>query len=321
MCKKDYLMRNRIAILMATYNGEKFIQQQLESILNQTYKKFDLIIRDDGSTDDTLTIIEKVKNKNPDFSITILKNQKNEHGQVRNFAYLFAYAYSKDVYDYILFSDQDDIWLKDKVLNSLNEIKKHRNVPALVYTNYQVWNMKSNVKNIAYGYRKKEEFSKLFVQNWTMGCTYILNKKMMDLVKGIPTKVENHDYWLALVASISNGLYYYPKVTMVHRIHDNNVTTSSNSNSTYIRAKNMYINNFTVVGRVRKYKSWSCTVDNLIKIFGNNKCLKEVKAILLSNSIKSVILAHRYHFGGINKRTTFLFYLYLISKNNFFRKI
>lgn len=57
MCKKDYLMRNRIAILMATYNGEKFIQQQLESILNQTYKKFDLIIRDDGSTDATLTIM------------------------------------------------------------------------------------------------------------------------------------------------------------------------------------------------------------------------------------------------------------------------
>ena len=99
----------KIDILMATYNGEKYLVEQLDSIINQTYRNWNLLIRDDNSTDKTLEIIQNYHKK--DKRIKILKDNKGNLGIVRNFEELLKSSES----EFIMFSDQDDIWVENKL--------------------------------------------------------------------------------------------------------------------------------------------------------------------------------------------------------------
>ena len=115
-----------LAILMATYNGEEFIREQINSILNQTYKNWKLIIHDDGSTDNTVDIIKEYTKKYPNKIILIEDNIKC-NGAKENFSHLIKIAYKNFNFDYILFSDQDDIWLPNKIEVSLSKIQEMEN--------------------------------------------------------------------------------------------------------------------------------------------------------------------------------------------------
>lgn len=308
----NLIMQNdKIAILMATYNGEKFIFQQLESILNQTYKNFDLIIRDDGSNDSTVSIIKRFKKKYN--NIIFLKNNSSKHGQLLNFSILFNYAFSKKIYKYFMFSDQDDIWFKDKVEKSLNFIKKY-STPALVYTNYINFNTITNEKVRAYNKEIKCSFEKIFVQNWTMGCTYILNKPLIEKIRYIPLGVDNHDYYIALVASLDNHIYYLDEPTMVHRLHSENVTGRANSktfSSRYLRFKKQFLNNN---GRRKKYNVWKNVIKYLILLDNDNKHIIEIEKVMENSRLISIINALKNKFFGINVQGTLYFYIFLLCK-------
>src|SRR4051812_26160593 len=102
-----------ITILMATYNGERYLEQQLDSLLNQTYTHWEMLIRDDGSTDGTLRIIERYKNKHANISYIV--NQTDKKGACLNFAALFASVVKDDKVKYVMFCDQDDIWKPQKI--------------------------------------------------------------------------------------------------------------------------------------------------------------------------------------------------------------
>ena len=110
------MIEDKIDILMATYNGEKYIVEQIDSIINQTYKNWNLLIRDDNSTDRTLEIIKNYQKK--DARIRILDNNKVNLGIVKNFEKLLKISES----ELIMFSDQDDIWKKGKIKTSENTI-------------------------------------------------------------------------------------------------------------------------------------------------------------------------------------------------------
>ena len=126
----------KIDILLATYNGEKFVKEQIESILNQTYENFNLIISDDASTDNTLNILEEYEKK--DTRIKVFKKEKNK-GLIDNFEFLLKNVTS----DYFMFSDQDDIWKKDKIEKSINKLKEES--LGLVYTDLEIVDEKLNV--------------------------------------------------------------------------------------------------------------------------------------------------------------------------------
>lgn len=303
---------------MATYNGAKFIKKQLQSILKQSYKNFDLIIRDDGSSDNTVAIIKRIcndpkENKN-NIQVEILINSSDAHGQVKNFSELYKFAISKRKYEYIMFSDQDDLWLEDKVLTSLNEIHKFGNTPALLYTNYYVYNTATNEKQIAYKRYLPYSFEKMFVQNWTMGCTFIMNKTMIDIVPNIPSGVENHDYWLALNAALTNNLHYLAEPTMVHILHNSNVTAKANSDTARERVKRVYKEVLLKKGRSIKYIAWNSSVNALDLMYSDNSHIKKLKEVMHASRLKSILLANKYKYKGLNKRTTILFYLYLLLK-------
>ena len=174
----------KVDVLLATYNGEQYLQEQIESILNQTYTDFRLLISDDGSKDKTIDIVEEYAKK--DDRIIIFKQNENM-GVVKNFEFLMKQVQSK----YFMFSDQDDIWKKDKIEKSVKKIEEGF---GLVYSDLEVvdnnlevmyksyWKLKGFDRKI----RKYNDFDSLYLNNYITGCTLISRKEYIDKVLPSP---------------------------------------------------------------------------------------------------------------------------------------
>lgn len=180
-------MDESVTILLATYNGEKYISHQLNSILSQSYTNWHLIIRDDVSKDNTPDIIEKYRELYPD-KIEVLNNSGINKGSLLNFGTLLQAAGNAR---YIMFCDQDDEWLINKIevtFLKMRELEKKYGLsyPIMIYTNFQY--VDEHLKII----RSKAEFdvnriknfgfSHLLAQNPVYGCTGMINRSLADKV-------------------------------------------------------------------------------------------------------------------------------------------
>ncbi len=314
-----------INILLASYNGEKFITDQIQSILNQTYKHWQLYIRDDGSADNTLSIINKYQTS--DARIHLVTDNLGNLGSVQNFNALLQQKHNTD---YIMFCDQDDVWLPSKIDDTLQEMmaleKEYTsNSPLLVHTNFIY--VDSNLKPI----ESKKNFqptviqdpilSNVLCQNSVYGCTMMINKKLAEVTGNIPVEAENHDYWLALVVSAFGKIAYLNKRTLLYRQHTKNLSTQFDFNSFSKRFKRIIIDkkNFEdvkgkiIMANVFK-KIYYATLNDSDKKF--------VDDFINFSRSKSLTLLIRNLRNGLRRQTfnqTLLFYLtLLLSKRNQF---
>ncbi len=210
-----------VDILMATYNGEKYIEQQIDSILNQTYVNFNLIISDDCSSDKTLKIIKKYEQK--DKRIKVYQQQKNL-GYRKNFEFLCNKISSK----YIMFSDQDDVWLQDKIEKMLDYIKVKNS--ALVYCDLDI--VDKNLKSInntmlrqsnMYDKAKKyNDFNLLKFENAVTGCAMITTEEIVKNALPFPKKFFPHDWWIGLIATQYGTVDFLDIPLVKYRQHDAN---------------------------------------------------------------------------------------------------
>jgi len=219
-----------IDILLPTYNGEKFLSAQIDSLIDQTYRDWRLIIRDDLSSDNTPSLIYEYQNKYPD-RIYVLDNQSIKKGVVGSFECLIEASTSR----YLAFCDQDDIWNPDKLelqLSKMHELeKKHGDTaPLLIHTDLTVVdNSLQLIGDSLWKYQhfypeKMSSLPRLLAQNCVTGCTMVINRSMADLVVPIPKGVVMHDWWMALIA-VSEGVLCDMKVSTVkYRQHDKNDT-------------------------------------------------------------------------------------------------
>ena len=212
----------KVDILLATYNGEKYIREQIDSILNQTYKEFRLLISDDGSTDGTRDILNEYKAK--DDRIEIFMQEENL-GVVKNFEFLLKKVEAK----YYMFSDQDDIWKDEKIEKSLKKIEEGFD---LVYSDLEVvdenlnvtyesyWKLKGIYKKI----KKYNNFESLYLNNFITGCTVISKKELIDSFMPLPniSKFVLHDYWISLIISQNGKIAYIEEPLIKYRQHKNN---------------------------------------------------------------------------------------------------
>ncbi|HUK99339.1 MAG TPA: glycosyltransferase family 2 protein [Nitrospirota bacterium] len=218
-----------IDILLATYNGEQFLDDQIQSILNQTYPYWRLIIRDDGSTDNTNAIIHSYAVKYPD-KIFIIKSSERTMGACENFNILLEHVIS----DYVMFCDQDDVWLPQKIERTFQKICDMekiygRNMPLLVYTDLKVAD--ANLHIITNSYWRYEainpnigkSFSRLLTTNVMTGCTIMINRKLKEMATPIPQEAMMHDWWIGLVSSAFGKNDYLNEATILHRLHTSNV--------------------------------------------------------------------------------------------------
>ncbi len=214
-------MEEQVDILLATYNSNiKYLTQQIESILNQTYKNFKLLISDDASTNTEIkSVLEKYEKQ--DNRICIYIQEKNL-GYNKNFEFLLKQSNSP----YIMFADHDDIWYPQKIEKSLDKIKKE-NVD-LVYVNCNQINENGEILKQNYFKYKNVPLihgkSKLAISRCIgIGCSQIITKEVKD--KMIPFKegVMAHDWLAAFISNEGKGIDYIEDKLFSYRLHNSNV--------------------------------------------------------------------------------------------------
>jgi len=309
-------MNELITILLATYNGEIYVEEQLQSLLNQTYTNWHLIIRDDNSTDGTPAILKRYQQQHPE-KITILTNNGVNLGSILNFDALLTFAHDAQ---YIMFCDQDDSWLPDKIATTYAKIRELEreygvNYPIMVFTNFQYVDKQMSIieskKDFEINTIQNFGFPHLLAQNPVYGCTTIINRALADKVGSIPAQAENHDHWIALVAAAFGKLYYYNIKPILYRQHSNNVSGSYDNNSLQKRFKRIFVNkknfkdvkikyNMLLALKQRYYntlnKKQLTILDNFLCLYTNKNPLNIVRS--LKNNVHSQ-----------TKAQTFLLYL------------
>lgn len=216
---------NKIIILLSTYNGEKYIKAQLDSLFSQSYKNIDIYVRDDGSSDATTTILKS-------YDVKLIDTKKNL-GAKQSFSQLLNYALNENQDDYIMFCDQDDVWYSDKIEKTLSKMKELENKspdsPILVHSDINIVNEKLDILATSFWKYQhidsnKEDLSYFIVDNNITGCAMMINHTLAKKIKTIPHEAIMHDWWIAMVASAFGKIAYVDEPLMLYRQHSSNDT-------------------------------------------------------------------------------------------------
>ncbi len=216
----------KLAILLATYNGSRFLREQLDSIINQTYQSYTLYIHDDGSTDDTVKIIREYASHNA--HILFLEDPCRNRGAKGSFEWLMSQV-EADLY---MFCDQDDVWMPKKIEWTIELIEKHAlslDKPFVIFSDLAI--VDENLTVIQPAMMKFQHLDKivekdkahLWCSNYVTGCTMLFNRRTRNLSLPFPQPVTMHDAWVALIALSKGGeLLFVNRPTILYRQHASN---------------------------------------------------------------------------------------------------
>lgn len=269
--------RPRVSIAMATFNGERFVREQLESILAQSVSDFELVISDDTSTDGTWEILQEYSEK--DNRIRIYRNNLNL-GFKRNFEQAIRLCQA----DFIALSDQDDIWYPDHLQVLLGHIGHHvlcaGDADMVDEHNLNTGERRS----FADGFHvippaEKLVWSLMFVQNPLQGASMLLRRDFVESILPVPDFVFTHDRFFTACACCKTGPVFVPRPITRYRQHSDNVTASChNKQGRKIIPLAKYIDFLT--GKFRPVTDRVALCRKLLSLFGPNK---EVETILQIN--------------------------------------
>jgi glycosyltransferase involved in cell wall biosynthesis len=220
-------MKPPISVVLCTYNGAKYIEAQLASILAQTYAVAEIIVVDDVSSDDTMAVVERAAAR--DSRISLSQNTFNI-----GFTSNFESALQMAKHDYIAISDQDDIWHHQKIEKMMAAFTTDA---AAIYCDSVRFTKDipiNPIKNKSSRHVAGIDVRKLAMYNTVSGHALIIRKSLLEKALPIPSAVY-YDWWLALQAVTSGGLQYLDEILVYQRAHDNNVTITKNASSKELR--------------------------------------------------------------------------------------
>ena len=214
-----------VDILMATYNGERYLEEQIRSIQAQTFTGWHLLVSDDCSTDRTLEIIQHLATE--DDRIRLVSSGTRKGGAKENFFYLM----SQSTADYVFFCDQDDVWLPDKMALSLEHMLKNAiaGKPNCLYTDLAIVDRRLNTmyesRFAKAGVSGKDNFASLLFENRLTGCTVLVDRALLRRAMKCFNleSVIMHDWWVGLIAVSQGRLIRFERATMLYRQHEANV--------------------------------------------------------------------------------------------------
>lgn len=259
-----------IEILLPVYNGEKYLAEQIESILAQTYNEWILKIRNDGSKDGSQAIIDRYCNTYPD-KIVMIDSPKENVGLVQSINYLQA---AEPHGDYIMFADQDDVWLPDKLEVSINEIKTlekdNLGKPAMICTDATCVDANLNVINPSFfesqrfPYDTFDDVNKMIALNVIQGCTITINRHAVKYIFPMPLIMSIHDMWIGVNCTHFGKIKYLHHSTILYRQHLTNVVGSIDVSLKYYfyRLKNI-AETFGFILRMKKHLQFNIRIDKI----------------------------------------------------------
>lgn len=213
--------KSGIAVLMCTYNGEKFISEQLNSLLQQDYEEFDIRIYDDSSTDETCSIIKNIiANNDTRKTIKLFENRENSGGAKENFKR--ALIDNKD-YDYVFLCDQDDVWTNNKIsmiMERLDDYSFENDLPLLLVHDCELVDKELN--KIGYVSAKETSFFDLIFHPSVIGCCSVLNRAALNLIDINNVDFYMHDWFFSLLVSVAGKIVAINECLVKYRQHENN---------------------------------------------------------------------------------------------------
>jgi len=213
----------KIQVLMSVYNGEKYLVQQIDSVLGQKDVELSLLIRDDGSKDDSIKMIETYMETHP--NIHLLKGENI--GVIASFYELSLRA--GDDFDFYAYCDQDDVWLEDKLSRAVSFLTKPE-IPQLYCSKAQLVDEQLNFLQLSHsGIPRKES---AMIQNIVIGCTAVMNNKMHGLVvERVPdySQIRMHDSWFYKLGIFFGEVYFDDESRILYRQHESNAIGLSNT--------------------------------------------------------------------------------------------
>lgn len=219
---------NKLSILLATYNGEKFLSELIISLLKQTYDDFKIFISDDCSSDNTIAIINKFTNEYPNKIVNLTSGIR--FGNARD---NFFYLLSKVDSELYMFCDQDDVWMTNKIEETINSYDKlpNKEIPILIHSDLCVVKKDLSVINNSFFNMmklstKNYSWRNYLVQNNVTGCTMLINNIAANYYKKSLTinnsNILMHDYFFAIIVSLTGEIYFINKPLLYYRQHENN---------------------------------------------------------------------------------------------------
>lgn len=298
----------KVAVVLSTYNGEKYIKNQLDSILNQTYKNIEIYVRDDGSKDNTVEILKEYEKRG-----NIKLYPKENVGFIKSFFDCLSFC---DNADYYAFCDQDDEWFEDKIERAVKKLnERNKEIPLLYFADYDFYDDNMQFISSSKSHKYGPSFRNAIVDCITLGINTVINKTTRDLMvnSGIQ-KSCGHD-WTAYMICSSMGEVIYEKVsTLKYRRTGKNVSPGGKGFFAFQiwRIKKFFVNDY-----------FSNVREELIEfeeLFGN-KLSEEDKKLLsmftnkkycFVNSIKKFFYPKRFRQKTIDE--LMLRFIFLIGK-------
>jgi glycosyltransferase involved in cell wall biosynthesis len=215
-----------IDVLLATYNGARYLRPQIESVLNQKDVSFRILVRDDGSADETPAVIEHYKRLKPECIVHL--SGSDNLGVIGNFAHLLGAATAP----YVALCDQDDIWEPNKLrvlLETMHELEERHGIdkPLLVHSDLRVVDDSLRERHSSYWrfagvYPNRSTLPRLLIKNLVAGCASLANQALVRLALPVPRAALMHDYWLALVACAAGHVGAVEEPLVLYRQHERN---------------------------------------------------------------------------------------------------
>lgn len=230
-------MGRKVCVLMSSYNGEKYIKEQIDSILAQEEVEIYLLIRDDGSRDATLDILENYEELD---NVSLIKGENL--GVKKSFLSLIAMA--PDYFDYYALSDQDDYWLTDKMISAINHIEgagEKLDDNFLYYSNTCLVDENLFPLNEkGYNVDRPYNFGEILIRNCASGCTYVFGRKLKSLIQTRRDvnieKIPMHDHWINMICLATGGIIIFEKKShILYRQHGENAI--GNKRTLYVKTR------------------------------------------------------------------------------------
>lgn len=260
-------MNKKVNVLLSSYNGEKYITEQLESILNQTYPDINIYVRDDGSSDKTVDILRQYE-KEGKIHLEIGQNL----GFIKSFQWLIANGGEADYY---AFADQDDVWFENKIQMAVDMLRKtDPKIPVLYFSNYDFYDGEMNFISHRKGKKPNISFVNSLVDCVSLGFNSVFNHQAKVMVANdMPQKSTGHDWWMYMVCAGMGKVIYDERATVKYRRHGNNVSGEGHNFIKFQiwRFKKFFINNYFrhIREQLKEYAS----------IYGNRLKQEDKKAL------------------------------------------